>query len=165
MKEKKEVKNLRKKQTKDFFYSELIPKYYAKDLMVKPVLLLKTDKSETILKKLKKDEVTECIVVDEKGKFFGEINVEDIIKLFLKQVKNEPLVKNLNVGYRREFLYLTAKDLVNKQKTTVKINTPINKVIELLSKEKGSYLPVIDENKKVIGVITPSSVINFLKEK
>lgn len=38
---------------------------------------------------------------------------------------------------------------------------PINKVINLVHKEGFNYLPVVDKDKKVLGVITPSSVIIF----
>lgn len=165
MKEKRGLKKIREDEAE--FLEEVgeIPRFFAKDVMIKPIFLKKEDKVETILNKLKKEDINECIVVDDSGKFYGEINTEDIIKLFLFQVKAEPLVKVLNVGYRREFLYLKAKDLVNKQKNVAKINTPLNKIIELLYKEHSSYLPVVDENKKVVGVVTPSSMINFLKDK
>jgi predicted transcriptional regulator len=32
-------------------------------------------------------------------------------------------------------------------------------------KEGFNYLPVVNKDKKVLGVITPSSVINFLRDK
>ena len=165
MKHKKEFEKMREKQADFLEDVDEIPKYYAKDIMIKPVFLKKEDKTDLILKKLKKESINECIVIDKDGKFYGEINTEDIIRLFLSQIESEPLVKILNVGYRREFLYLKAKDLINKQKTTVKPNEPINKVIKLLFKEKSSYLPVVDKENRVLGVITPSSTINFLKDK
>ena len=165
MVKKKWVVKLRKDQAEFFEDTEEIPKYFAKDAMIKPVFLLKNDETEIILKKLRKENINECVVIDENGKFFGEINVEDVIKLLLHQVKFEPLVQVLNVGYRREFLYLKAKNLVNKHKNTVTLETPINKVIQLVYKEGFNYLPVVDKDKKVLGVITPSSVINFLRDK
>jgi CBS domain-containing protein len=54
--------------------------------------------------------------------------------------------------------------MINKHKSTVKINTPINKVIELIYKDGFNYIPVLDDKRRVIGVITPSSVIELLKE-
>ena len=104
-----------------------------------------------------------CIVVTKDKKFIGEISDEDIIKLFLNQAKYEPLAKILNVGYKREFLYKTAKQLINRHKSTVSLDTPINKVIELLYKENFHYIPVLDKNKKVVGVVTPSSMIDLLE--
>lgn len=143
---------------------EKVKKLVAKDAMIKPVLLNPDDESEIIIKKLKREDTNVCIVVDKNGKFVGEISDNDIIKFFLQQVKFEPLVKKLNIGYRREFLYKKAADMINKHKITVNINSPINEIIELMKKEDFNYIPVVDSEKKVIGVITPSSLIELLKE-
>jgi osmoprotectant transport system ATP-binding protein len=137
----------------------------AKDAMVKPVYLYPDDDAVKIMKKLKQEDTNVCVVVNEDKKFLGEISVEDLIKFFLHQVEYEPLVKILNIGYKREFLYKHAKDLINKHKSTAKASDPLNKVIKLIYKEGFNYIPVLDENKKVVGVVTPSSLINFLQNE
>ena len=141
-----------------------IKKLTAKDAMIKPVFLFPYKSSKDILKKLKKEHVNACIVVNKEKKFIGEISDNDIIKLFLQQSKFEPLVKILNRGYRREFIYKKAKDMVNKHKSFAKLDTPINKVIELMHKRGFEYVPVLDKNEKVVGVVTPSSLINLLQD-
>lgn len=138
---------------------------FAKDAMIDPIFLHPDDDAEQIIKKLKREDTNVCIVVNKDKKFIGEIGVEDLIKLFLHQVKYEPLVQILNIGYRREFLYMPAKELINKHKSTAKVNDPINKIIKLIYNEGFNYIPVLDENKKVVGVITPSSLINFLQNE
>lgn len=117
------------------------------------------------MKKLKREDTNACVVVTKDKKFIGEIGVEDLIKLFLHQVKYEPLVQILNIGYKREFLYLSAKELINKHKSTAKVTDSLNKVIKLIYKEGFNYIPILNENKKVVGVITPSSLINFLQNE
>jgi len=136
----------------------------AKDAMVSPVFLYPDDECATIIKKLKREDTNVCIVVDKEKKFIGEICDNDLIKLFLQQVKYEPLAQTLNIGYRREFLYKSAKEMVNKHKVTVKLDTPINKIIRLIYREDFNYIPVLDNEKRVLGVITPSSIIEILKE-
>ena len=160
----KNTKTLRAEQAESLAYEQEIKKLCAKDAMIKPVLLYNDDKSETVLKKLRKEHINACIVVSKEKKFIGEITNNDIIKLFLQQVKYEPLVQMLNRGYKREFIYKNAKDLINKHKSAVRKDTPINKVIELVWKEGFQYIPVLDEKDKVIGVVTPSSLINLLKD-
>lgn len=54
--------------------------------------------------------------------------------------------------------------MANKHKHFAKKNTPINKIITMISKRKIEYVPVLDDNDKVIGVITPSSLINLLQD-
>ncbi len=171
--EKKEAIKLRREQATDLFelYEEKCDNCFngnsnvVKDIMIRPVFLYPKDNAKTIMRKLKKEATNVCIVVTKDKKFVGEIGVEDLVKLFLHQVKYEPLVQTLNIGYRREFLYQSAGELINKHNSTVKSIDPINKVIKLLYKEGFNYIPVLDKNEKVIGVVTPSSLINFLQEK
>jgi CBS domain-containing protein len=169
MKKKISVKRLREVQSKSLLSSgekgDLRPLKVAKNAMIKPVYLYPEDDAEKIMTKLRKENTNVCIVVTKEKKFIGEIGEEDLIKLFLHQVKYEPLVQILNIGYVREFLYKPAKDLINKHKSTVKLDTPINKVIELIYKEGFNYIPVLDNKKRVVGVVTPSSLINFLQNE
>lgn len=156
------IKKLREQQINSFLETESIRKLTAKDAMIKPVFLYPDDDADKIILKLRKEDTNVCIVVTKEKKFLGEISDEDIIKLFLYQAKYEPLAKELNVGYKRKFAYKTAKAMINKHKSTVSLDTPINKVIELVHNENFHYVPVLDTNKKVVGVITPSSLIDLL---
>lgn len=154
---------LREEQAKSMFSDENIPGLFAKDAMIKPVLIYLDDGVDKILKKLRREDINACIVVDKNKKFVGEISDNDLLKLFLQQVKYEPLVQLLNHGYRRGFLYKTAKDLLNEHKFFVRKETPINEVIELFFKEDFQYIPVLNDKDEVVGVVTPSSLINLLK--
>jgi len=156
-------KKLRREEAIAIFETEKIKKLTAKDAMIKPVFLYPDDDADKIIKKLKREDTNVCIVVTKDKRFVGEISEEDLIKLFLYQVEYEPLTKILGIGYRRNFLYKRAKELVNKHKSTVKPDTPIDRIIGLVYKEGFQYIPVLDKNKKVIGVVTPSSIINLLQ--
>jgi len=158
------LKKLRGEEAIDISKTEDIKKLTSKDVMIKPVFLYQDDNINKIINKLKREDTNVCIVITKDKKFLGEISDEDIIKLFLQQVKYEPLTQILNIGYKREFLYKKAKELINKHKSIVNLNTPINKIIELVYKEGFQYIPVLDKNKKVVGVITPSSLINILQK-
>ncbi len=136
----------------------------AKDAMIKPVFLYPDYDAKKIIKKLKKESTNVCLVVTKEKQFLGEISNEDLIKFFINQINNEPLTKKLNVGYRKKFLFKSAKELVNKHKSTVNKDTKINKVIKLIYDEGFHYIPVLDKNKKVVGVVTPSSILNLLQE-
>ncbi len=157
------IKKLRQEEAMFLSETENIRKLTAKNAMIKPVFVHQDDDIDKIIKKLKREDTNVCIVVTKDKRFVGEISDEDLIKLFLHQVRYEPLTKILNVGYKREFLYKKAKELINKHKSTVNLDTPINKVIELVYKEGFHYIPVLDKNKKVIGVVTPSSILDLLE--
>ncbi len=143
---------------------EEAPSLSASDAMIHPCFLFPDDTAETILKKLRKEHINACIVVTKEKRFVGEITDNDIIALFLQQVKHEPLVQILNQGYRREFLYKKAKEMANTHTASVREDTPINDVIKLIFKEDFTYIPVLDNEEKVVGVVTPSSLIQILKD-
>jgi len=161
-----EIKSLRKEQIDDVADDMIISirKLCAKDAMIKPFFLYPDESAKSVLKKLRKEHVNSCLVVTKDKKFVGKIGDNDIIRLFLQQVRYEPLVQELHHGYRRKFVYKTAKDMINKNTLVAQVNTPINEVIEMLFKEDFEYLPVINSKEKVVGVITPSSLIGLLKD-
>ncbi len=157
------IKKLREEEVRTISETENIRKLTAKDAMIKAVFVYQDDGAGKIIKKLKREHINVCIVVTKEKRFVGEISNDDMIKLFLHQVRYEPLTKILNIGYRREFLYKKAKDLVNKHKSAVNLDTPINQTIEQVYEEGFQYVPVLDKNKKVVGVVTPSSILNLLR--
>lgn len=156
-------KKIRKEDAVIISKIENLIKLTAKNAMIKPVFLYPDDDACKIIKKLKREDTNVCVVITKDKRFIGEISVEDLITLFLRQIKSEPLIKMLGVGYKREFLYKKAKELINKHKSTVNIDTPINKVIGLVYKEGFHYIPVLDKKQRVIGVVTPSSLIDLLQ--
>lgn len=158
------IKKLREQDSQNILNNENIKLLTAKDAMIRPALVHADDTSDKIIGKLKKEDINVCIVVEKDRTFVGEISVEDLIKVFLHQVKFEPVTRILNRGYRREIIYKSARQLINKHKAVVSIDTPINQVIELVYKEGFRYIPVVDKDKKVLGVVTPSSVLNLLKD-
>jgi len=158
------ITKLRADQATAISENEDLQNLIAQDALIKPVFIYPDDDSSTILRKLKREDLNVCIVVTKDKKFVGEISDEDIIRLFLYQVLNEPLTKTLNVGYRRQFLYHRAEELINKHRSTVRLDTPINKVIELVFKEGFHYIPILDGDGRVKGVVTPSSLIDLLQD-
>jgi len=163
MKDKSSLKEFRTNSSLMISQSECV-NLVVKDAMIKPVFLYPDDDAKKIIKKLKKENTNVCIVVTKEKRFLGEISNEDLIRFFISQINNEPLTEKLNVGYRKEFLFKSAKELVNKHKSTVDKDTKINDVIKLIYAEGFHYIPVLDKNKKVVGVVTPSSVLNLLQE-
>lgn len=157
------IRKMRKEQVKSISHIDDMSKLTARDAMIKPVLVYQDDDGGKILKKLKKEETNVCIVVTKDKRFVGEIADDDLIMLFLDQIRYEPVTRVLESGYRREFAHKKAKDLVNKHKGTITPSTPINKVIGLIYKEGFQYIPVLDKNRVVIGVVTPSSVLDLLQ--
>jgi len=164
---KKKIKiTLRQWETEDMktiAHLDAIDQLTAQDAMIAPVFLKEDDNVDTILKKLRHEDIYTCIVIDQKKKFIWEISWETIIRLFLQQISKEPMIKHLTRGYKKSFLYKTAKELCNKHTYVVTLDTNINIVITYIYKKGFTYIPVINEHKEVVGVVTSSSLINLLR--
>ncbi len=159
-----DFKKLRAEQVE--FIEEKFPhkKLLVKDAMIKPILLHADDEIEIIIKKLKKENHNYCIVIDDKNNFLGEISIEKLIKLIAHTSLNEPLVKFLDLGFKKGINFTTAKDHLVKHKNFVLKNDSIIEVLKLIDKKKSNYVPVLNEKKEVIGIVTPSSLLNLLSK-
>lgn len=155
----------RSREEESMVISEIknMSKLTVKDAMIKAAVVYSDDDVDKIIKKLKREDTNVCIVVTKDKRFVGEISNDDLIRLFLHQVKSEELTKRLNIGYKREFFYKCAEELINRHKSTIKLDTPINKAIELVYEEGFEYIPVVDKNERVLGVVTPSSILDLLQ--
>ncbi len=163
---KKTIKKLREKQA--FFLYELNGKQKritAKDVMIRPIFLELEDTVETILEKLQSEEINYCVVVDEDKKFIWEITDEMLLKMIAKTSVKEPLVKFLDIWYKRGINYTHTKDFVKKHKKTIKKETPLFEIMNLINKKWYQFIPVTNEEKKVIWLITPSSILKFVLKK
>ena len=132
------------------------------DVMIKPIFLYENDDIETITNKLKKENNNYCIVIDENNKFLWEVTVESLIKIIAHSSINEPLVKILDIGYKRWINFTSTKDYIKIHKNTVHKDANLLKIMKLIDKEGFQYIPVIDKEKKVVGIITPSSILRFV---
>ena len=59
---------------------------------------------------------------------------------------------------------LTAKDIMTSEVITVRQDTPIKDLAEILWKNRISGVPVLDENNRVISVVTESDLIDQTKK-
>jgi CBS-domain-containing membrane protein len=59
---------------------------------------------------------------------------------------------------------LTAKEIMSKEVITVATDTPVNELADLLWKKKIGGVPVVDDNGKLLGVVTESDLIDQNKK-
>jgi len=59
---------------------------------------------------------------------------------------------------------LTAKDIMTREVITVRQDTPIKDLAEILWKNRISGVPVLDENNRVVSVVTESDLIDQTKK-
>lgn len=159
---KKWLKKLRTKQALLLEGQFEHGKVFAKDVMINPTFLHLDDNIEIILEKLKSEEINYCIVVDNYKKFIWEVTDEMLLKIIAHTSSNEPLCEILDIGYKRWINYTNTKDYVKKHKNIVTEWTTLFEIMKLIDKKGFQFIPVVDDEKKIIWVITPSSIIKFI---
>lgn len=106
------------------------------------------NKDSTILKtmdKINKNKKGFVIVVDE-NKVCGVLTDGDIRR---ELIKNENLNKNINNIYTKDFTYLT-------------LNDGFKKVVEFFKDKNIKFLPILDNDKKLINIITKDNLHTLL---
>jgi CBS domain-containing protein len=59
----------------------------------------------------------------------------------------------------------TAEEIMTREVVTVKEDTPILEAMEIMLKEGVSGVPVIDDNKELVGVLSEKDVVGLLYDK
>lgn len=158
------IKNIIKKQAKDISWDIKRKKVTAEDVMTEIQIINENDDINNIIKKLQREDINYCAVIDNNKKFLGEISDEILIKIIAKWALQEPLVEILDIWYKRSINYTKAKDYIQKRKNTITPKTTLFEIMQMIYKKWFQYLPVI-ENQKVIGMVTSSSIMKYLLKK
>ena len=143
------------------FFDNSYKNYKVDSIYLKDICIGKADDSvEKILLMWQKTKKRVYVVTDENGKAEGIITLydvlEEIVPYFLKIDKSLNFFSSNELIDKEKFKKLKtkkAKDLMTKNPITVNVNDDFMKVITLMYSYNFDYLPVIDENKKVIGIV------------
>jgi|GEM_PF-2667599 len=143
------------------FFDNSYKNYKVDSIYLKDICIGKADDSiEKILLMWQKTKKRVYVVTDENGKAEGIITLydvlEEIVPYFLKIDKSLNFFSSNELIDKEKFKKLKtkkAKDLMTKNPITVNVNDDFMKVITLMYSYNFDYLPVVDENKKVIGIV------------
>lgn len=129
-----------------------------KDWMTKdPVVVLPTTSIMKAAKKMKENKVRRLPVVDEEGRLVGIVSDRDI---------KEASPSKATTLDMHELYYLLSEirvaDIMTKNPLTVMPADTVEKAAVILMRNRIGGLPVVDEDKKVVGVITDSDIFKVL---
>lgn len=105
--------------------------------------------------KLLEHKISGLPILDDDGKLLGIISQTDIVKLSEKYKKEE--LEKLKV---EEFIKNRRKKLI-----VAKLNTPLKRLIKLMVKHNISRIPIIDKDKKVIGIVSKHDILKMFLTK
>ncbi|MEM0243230.1 MAG: CBS domain-containing protein [Candidatus Aenigmatarchaeota archaeon] len=125
----------------------------AKDIMNKNIIYAKPYETiKTVSQRMIEKDISGLPILDDEGKVVGIISRTDIIKLSEHYTKEE--LEKLKV---EDFLKKRRKKII-----VAKPNTPIKKIIKIMMKENISRIPIIDENRKIVGIVSKSDIIRII---
>lgn len=128
--------------------------------MTKDVITLTQDRSMMKASKLMKDNAVSCMpIVDTEGKIVGILSDRDI--------KDASPSKATTLDMHELYYLLSEisiKDIMTKKVVTIRSDETVEKAAVLMLEGHFGSLPVVDENNRVVGIITDTDVFKVLVE-
>ncbi|KKR19803.1 MAG: hypothetical protein UT48_C0031G0010 [Parcubacteria group bacterium GW2011_GWE2_39_37] len=150
----------------------------AKNIMSKRVISVKPEASISEVAAILHGKGFHALpVVDRQKRLLGIITETDLfarsfpmihLPTYIDFLKKSKLDGNLSIKQRKSFEKLTqaeAKDVMSETPFVISPFISIEKILKIFQKNKIYSLPVINNDKKVIGIITLSDIINLLSKK
>ena len=146
-----------------------------KDVMSKNVITISPEESiSNAIDKMAKNNISGLIVVEDE-KVVGVISESDVLKIFKSEFPELKLSSNISLsifsliksGIKiireiKKIGKLKVKDLMSKKVFFVKPEDTILEAARIMSKKDVRRLPVIDENGKLVGVISRTDILRAL---
>ncbi|MBO8161500.1 MAG: CBS domain-containing protein [Thermosipho sp. (in: Bacteria)] len=137
-----------------------------KDFYIRDITAVLEDETVTrVLKILSRQEVTGVPVINEDYKVVGFISENDIIRAALPSyfalLQSASFIPDLN-QFVRNLKKLSSKpvsEIMTKPAITIKETTPLLHAADLMIRHSLKILPVVDEEEKLIGVITRMRIL------
>lgn len=118
----------------------------AEDVMISKPVVVSPKRNLLQAREIMRDKkVDSLLVVNKKGSLLGYITLEEIRK-----------AKEKNI---------TVEEVMNKEPICVCFDKTLPELLELFNNLKKGYLPVCDTNKRLLGLITRSSLISVLSSQ
>ncbi|MGH4119445.1 betaine/proline/choline family ABC transporter ATP-binding protein [Clostridium sp.] len=118
----------------------------AKDIMIEDPVAISGKRSIIQgLDIMKKNKVDSLLITDRDGKLSGIVTLKDIKKDINKTSKLE--------------------EIMEEEVITVKDNDNLVNILETMNKHGIGYVPVVNDDKKLVGLITRSSLLSILSEQ
>ncbi len=127
---------------------------------------------EKVWKLLAKRDITLVPVVEEDNTLVGVIGEDDILYLLVPDYRDyfsdffteSPDLNDIEERLRSE-IRLTAKDVMNRNVKTILPDQPIFKALTKMMANHIRVLPVVDEEKKFLGIIWEDDIMEFIFKK
>ena len=112
-------------------------------LMVPPVTALHLRGLAESMKLMRRKRVDSLVVIDNKDIFLGIATVWEVQKRYKEEE-------------------LTLKDILDSTAETLKLDDSSERAFQLVSESHYGFVPVVDENRKIMGIVTRASLVEHI---
>ena len=145
----------------------------AKDIMTTPVVTVSPEMEiKDLATRLSDNRISGAPVVDEEGTLLGIVTESDLlltekpvhIPTFFILLDSLVYFEN-PFKLDKELKELTARtvaDIYTPDCLTVSPETPVDEIASLMVKEKRYLLPVVDQDKRVVGIISRTNMLSLI---
>lgn len=151
--------------------------FMAKDIMTSPTITIGKDKNvKEALNLLADNNISGVPVTDEDGKLIGIISGADIMR-YSQQKKMIPFsntslwvtqfgdsdedLQAIRSSYENLYRTMVEQIMTKKVYSTSK-DTPISELAQLMNKNYINRIPIVDSDKKVIGIVTRNDLVKYM---
>ena len=112
-----------------------------KDYMIRKREVVSPDDAvQSAIELMVENDQGSVIVVDPDDKVVGIFTERDLLRRYLTS--------------QDKFLYLKVSEVMSSPVITVSVNTPVAEALAIMNKKNIRRLPVVDENKRMIGFVS-----------
>ena len=112
-----------------------------KDYMIRKREIVSPDDSvQSAIELMVENDQGSVIVVDPDDKVVGIFTERDVLRRYLTS--------------QDKFLYLKVSEVMSSPVTTVSIETPVAEALAIMNRNNIRRLPVVDENKRMVGFVS-----------
>ncbi|MBB6062846.1 CBS domain-containing protein [Thermosipho japonicus] len=143
-----------------------------KDFYIRDITAVLEDESVSrVLKILSRQQVTGVPVINEDYKVVGFISENDIIRAALPSyfslLQTASFIPDLNQFVRnlKKISNRAVSEIMTKPAITIKESTPLLHAADLMIRHSLKILPVVDEDDKLLGVITRMKILEAVSRE
>ncbi len=148
----------------------------AKDIMNKEVITIQKHASiEKLSSLLLKHEISGVPVVDDQGNMIGVVTEGDIIvkdsdlqfPTYFKLLDSIIYLESLSKFKRnlKKHMGTKVEDIMSKNVVTIDQETPVNKIANIMTSKNINRVPVVDQDKNLVGIVTRADLIKSMTEQ
>lgn len=145
-----------------------------KDFMIKDVITINKETSiKELLELLVQYKINGLPVVDSNGKLLGMVSDGDILRYlssknethvhalgFMHYAEQENVEKSIKGELSKQIKIIMKKKIL----ITLSPSDDIKTVLKILSKHRYKNIPVVDKEKKIVGIVSRGDVIRMLSQ-